>query len=78
MENASPLEGLVPLATCFAQLPHIFPAKASGDWFVRQNKAELVRAGALVMLAGRWMASPQKFDAAVLQIGMRAAERAAA
>lgn len=57
---------------------HIFPSDGSLTWFVRQHKARLVEAGALVMLAGQWHAHESKFDAAVLAIGQDAAGRAKA
>ena len=48
------------------------------QWFKRQHQAELTRAGALAVIAGRVFVVPDAFDAAVLTIGQRlAAARAA-
>jgi hypothetical protein len=78
MQDNSPLEGLVPLADYFTERTNLFPARNSGVWYTRKHKPELVKAGALIMVADRWMAVPDKMDSCVLQIGMRAAEKAIA
>lgn len=51
----------------------VFPSKTSMTWFVRKHKQNLVAAGALLMIAGRWFVDPEKFDAFVLTEGARAA-----
>jgi len=58
-----------------AERERLFPSQGALDWFVRQNKGALVRAGALVMLTGQWHAREQLFDAFVLQVGHEAALR---
>lgn len=57
---------------------NVFGSVESLRWFVRKHQAELVEAGALFRLTDRWMIDPPAFDAAVLEIGARAAERATA
>lgn len=57
---------------------NVFATTESVRWFTRKHQAELVEAGALFRLAARWMIDPSAFDAAVLEIGARAAKRATA
>lgn len=57
---------------------HVFGSPESLRWFVRKHQDELVAAGALLRLTDRWMIEPEVFDAAVLEIGARAAGRATA
>ncbi|MFL6694246.1 MAG: hypothetical protein ACJ8GO_14950, partial [Ramlibacter sp.] len=56
-----------------AEREHVFPSKTSLIWFLRQHKAALVDARALLMLSGRWFVDPEKFDEYVLAEGTRAA-----
>lgn len=56
---------------------HLFPSIESLRWFVRVNRQNLVQAGALLMIAGRWMVDPARFDAEVVRVGQRAAGRVA-
>ena len=52
---------------------HLFPSGASFEWFVRRNRAELVKAGALLRPTWRWLVKPQAFDQAIATIGARRA-----
>lgn len=52
-----------------------FPSDGSLTWYVRHHRPELVERGALVLHAGAWHAVPPAFDAAVLDIGQRTAQR---
>ena len=55
-----------------------FRTPESFQWFKRQHQAELTRAGALAVIAGRVFVVPDAFDTAVITIGQRlAAARAA-
>jgi hypothetical protein len=56
------------------QRPHLFPSPSSLAWYVRQHRAELVKAGALVWHAGHWLVVTDHFDACVMDAGKRAAE----
>ena len=49
---------------------HIFPSEASLLWFIRKNKTVLAKAGAILKPAGRLMINQDKFDNAVLNIGI--------
>ena len=49
---------------------HIFPSDASLQWFIRKNKAALAKAGAVLKPAGHILINQNKFDAAVLEIGL--------
>lgn len=77
-EKASTLKGVWKLGDYRRSSPErerLFPSQGALDWFVRQHKGALVRAGALVMLTGQWHAREQLFDAFVLQVGHEAAMR---
>lgn len=49
---------------------HIFPSDASLQWFIRKNKIALAKAGAVVKPAGHILINQNKFDVAVLEIGL--------
>jgi len=49
---------------------HIFPSDASLQWFIRKNKVVLAQAGAILKPAGHIMINQNKFDCAVLEIGL--------
>lgn len=51
---------------------HIFPSRASLDWFIRQNREVLMELGALSWPTRRLMIQELAFDNAVLIIGQRA------
>lgn len=75
MTHDSPSPGaLLPLAEYQEHRPNLFPSPHSLNWYVRQHRAELVEAGALVFHAGRWIAIPEQFDAFVLHAGKLAAQ----
>lgn len=76
MENSSTVAALCPKAKYQESRAQLFPSTGSFDWFVRENRATLVAAGALVMLKGQWLVHPDRCDAAVLEIGRRAAQKA--
>lgn len=67
------LSGLKTLQDYGSEREHIFPSKTSLSWFVRRHKTELVDAGALLMIAGRWYVDPDKFDSYVLAAASKAA-----
>jgi hypothetical protein len=52
---------------------HIFPSQESFRWFLRNNRAELVEAGALLIPTGRWLVQPDLFDRCLVVIGLRRA-----
>ena len=51
----------------------VFKSEDSFRWFCRQNRPELVKAGALVRPTGRWLVDPTAFDCVMLAVGMRRA-----
>lgn len=53
----------------------LFASDGSFQWYVRQHKAALIDANALLMHAGRWWVRADKFDAFLLQAGTEAARR---
>jgi hypothetical protein len=52
---------------------HIYPSLQSFDWYLRNNKRELIEAGAVVSLAGRTFIEPGAMERAMLEIGRRQA-----
>jgi hypothetical protein len=72
------IQSLVPLLSYQKSREHIFPSEESARWQVRKHKAELIEAGALIIVAGRQMVVPERFDAAVFDIGRRLAAKKAA
>lgn len=44
----------------------LFPTTESLRWFIRQNRVELMRAGALVQVRRSWHLVMPEFDAAVI------------
>jgi len=68
-------QALVPLVAYQESRANLFVSIESIRWFVRQQQRELIDSGALLMVAGRHMVSPQQFDAVVLDSGKRRASR---
>lgn len=54
---------------------NLFATEGSFQWYLRRHKAELIAAGALLLIAGRWQIDAEKFDAFVLAAGAGAAKR---
>jgi hypothetical protein len=69
------IENLIRLSEYHEFRHHIFPSATSLHWFLRNHKEALVRDGALLMLNGRWLASPDRFDAYLAKVGTLAANR---
>lgn len=66
---------LVALARYREQRQRLFPSDGSLQWFLRQNRAALINAGALLLIAGRYQVDADKFDAYVLTVGAEAAKK---
>lgn len=69
------LDQVCELSDYRASNAQLFRSEQSLKWFVRQNKADLVRHGALILHAGRWLACRAAFDSFVLQQAQRDAHR---
>jgi hypothetical protein len=54
---------------------HLFPSGPSLNWFIRRHRPELLRAGALLELAGRLVIDAQRFSEVVREVGRSAANR---
>jgi len=65
------IDALVPLQQYQQGRAHLLPSMESARWYVRQHRAELIDAGATLMVAGRLMVAPAAFDAFVLEQGKR-------
>lgn len=53
---------------------HLFPSAGSLQWYMRRKRDSLVSAGALLLIAGRWMVAPEVFDRVVLEAGQEDAQ----
>ncbi len=69
------LEKLQQLETFQTANAHIFPSVPSLRWFYRQHRAELLKAGAIVELAGRLLVDAPVFAETAMVIGRRAAAK---
>jgi hypothetical protein len=56
---------------------HLFPSFGSLQWYMRRNRPELEKSGALLMIAGRLMVDPASFDQVVVDAGRRHVQGAA-
>lgn len=56
-----------------AERERIFPSPNSFDWYIRQNRARLIAAGALLKIRGTWFVHEPRFDDFVLRGGQEAA-----
>ena len=52
-----------------------FSTRNSWNWFVQQHRRELVKAGALITLAGRDEVNPPVLERMIVKIGARAAAK---
>ena len=72
----SGLAGLCTVAAYQERNSHVFPSVPSINWFIRQNRDELIKQGALVEIAGCKQVNTPIMDHVVLEVGKRrAAER---
>lgn len=74
MDLSELLSQVVLLQKYRSERQQFFPSAGSLDWFVRQHKAELIEAGALLLMRGAWHVDAQRFDKAVRSIGEREAK----
>lgn len=56
--------------------PPFFYSESAKIWFIRNHRAELVRAAALVKIAGRTFCHPDRFGRVVMAAGLASMERA--
>lgn len=74
-QSTGALKGVRKLPDYLNGREHVFKSQQSLAWFVRCNRAALIRAGALVMLAGQWYVRDELFDQFVLNAGTQQAMR---
>ncbi len=74
-DTGSAVAALVTRDNYRATRQHIFPSEGSFEWHLRQNRNRLIRAGALVLIAGRWHVHPQAYDCVLMEDGTKAAQR---
>ena len=71
------INGLVSIAEYQLSRAHLFPSKESILWFVKKHRTELIAGDALLEISRRKKIEPGHFDKFVLEVGKRAAQRAA-
>lgn len=69
MQHTSPLSGLMRPEQYQEQRSNFYPGIESLRWYLRQHRAGLEGASALLYIAGRLWINPQRFDAYVLDAG---------
>ena len=74
---ASLLAGLLPVGRIPERYPHIFPSEESFRWYLREHRAGLETAGALLIIRGRLNIAPEPLERYVLKAGQEAAKRRA-
>jgi len=70
------LDRFMPFGSYLSQRQNIFPGVHSGIWFERQNRKQLLKSGAVLLIRGRKWVDPAIFDAQVLEIARARAKRA--
>lgn len=68
---------LVSLPEYREQNQRLFPSEGSLQWYVRQHKQGLAKAGAILLHAGRWYVRADRFNEYVETIAAAAALKAA-
>lgn len=68
------LDEFVGLTDLYPKVKNTFPTMASLGWYVRQHRAALAKAGALIFITGRLRFHPEKFQQVAISIGRRAIE----
>jgi hypothetical protein len=67
------ITSLATLAEYRRQREHVFGSRGSLDWYLRRNRTGLIESGALLLVAGRWFADPERFDSYIVATGAAAA-----
>lgn len=67
------LEHFVSIDKMFSEVEATFVTLDSLRWFVRRNRDDLVRRGALIIVTGRMRFHPALFKQAAVEIGQKAA-----
>lgn len=71
--STSSAANLLPLLDYWVGRQNLLPSRGSLQWYVRTHRPELVKAGALLMVGGRYIVDPGKFDAYIVAAGAKAA-----
>lgn len=50
---------------------HLLPSKFAMQWYIRRNKTELVKGGAILLSGRSWYVDPARFDAVFRAIAQR-------
>ena len=71
--NCTTLSAVLTVQEYRAQRAHIYPSEGSIQWYLRQHRAALIEAGALLLIGGRHFVHADKFDTYILGAGSVAA-----
>lgn len=66
------LDKLITLAEYQSARTHVFPSRASLDWFIRRHRQRIIDAGAMSIPAGRKLIDNERFDQVVVDVGQSA------
>jgi hypothetical protein len=69
------VQTLVSLQVYQQSRANLFGSIESIRWYARQHRDDLIKAGALLTVAGRVKVDPAQFDSCVLAFGKQAAQR---
>lgn len=75
---ASELAGLISLEEISSRYPRLFAGVESVRWYLRSHRPGLLAEGALLVISGKLMLVPAKFEEYVIKAGQEAAKRRAA
>lgn len=64
--SSTVLQALKPPEDYRAERERIFPGRNSLGWYIRQNRSDLVAAGALLKIRGAWFIHGPRFDEFVI------------
>lgn len=71
--DSPPLSEYRPFRELQPHLGNVFPSVGALEWDLRQHRAELIRAGALLEIGRRYLVHPGLYEKALRERGARAA-----
>jgi hypothetical protein len=67
--NSAVVAALIAPEKYLAERANVFPSLGSLQWYMRQRRAGLAQCGAMLMIGGRLLVHPGRFDAFVVEHG---------
>lgn len=74
--NRHEFDDFVDKKTMMEQVSVAYPTGQSFTWFTRINRARLVAANAMILVAGRWRFHPDRLKDVIVKVGADKAARA--